>query len=116
MRTDARAHKHISYASSNTYPHISSYYFANVLCLSVNTRQVRLQTRVHNGVYTGSAYQFPRSVKEGLTLWRGVGPAVTRGMIGGAVYLGTNEYFKRLLGAKDSEPFGSGVWSASRGQ
>jgi hypothetical protein len=71
--------------------------------------QVRLQTCVHGGVSTGAAgYTFPRSVREGLTLWRGVGPAMTRGVIAGSVWLGTNEYFKRMLGAKDSEPFAPG--------
>ena len=55
-------------------------------------------------------------MSEGLTLWRGVGPAMARGVIAGSVWLGTNEFFKRLLGAKDSEPFGAGGWDAALSQ
>jgi hypothetical protein len=79
-------------------------------CFLPGNPQVRLQTSMHGGVATGAAgYKFPTTLKEGLTLWKGVGPAITRGVICGSVWLGTNEYFKRLLGAKESEPFGPGT-------
>lgn len=67
--------------------------------------QVRVQTRVHDGVGIGASYRQGFSVREISSLYRGIGPALSRGIIAGALFLGSNEYFKVVLGASDNDQF-----------
>jgi hypothetical protein len=47
-------------------------------------------------------------LSEVATLYRGLAPALVRGVAAGALSLGSNEYFKKVLGASETEPLSGG--------
>eukprot|EP00038_Savillea_parva_P014912 m.12390 g.12390 ORF g.12390 m.12390 type:complete len:341 (+) comp2941_c0_seq2:591-1613(+) len=79
----------------------------------IDTFKVRVQSRVHDGIGLGKTYKFGFTATEGISLFHGIGPAFARGLLSGALFLGTNEYFKKLLKASDTQPLSPAFISAA---